>query len=214
MSDKDSRIICVNKEEGWTSYDVVRVYKKKLNTKKIGHAGTLDPFATGLLILLVGSATKKFDEFQTYKKEYIATVVFGKETNTYDREGTVTYTYPDLFTLNKNTLEKGLENSLGRIQQLPPIYSALKINGKPAYRLARKGKEVTLNPRTVEVYKAEIISINENIATIRYVVSSGTYIRSLAHDLGKYLGCGAYLHALHRTQIGPYTLEGAEKIQK
>jgi tRNA pseudouridine55 synthase len=179
---------------------------------KIGHAGTLDPFATGLLILLLGNNTKRFDEFQAYKKEYVATIRFGIETETYDKDGQVTRRYDGEVVLDKTTLLQTLHKFTGEIQQVPPRHSAVKIHGKRAYEFARKGKAVSVPPRNVSVYEAELLSCEADTATIRFLVSSGTYIRSLAHDIGKELHYGAHLSALRRTKIGPYSVEDAERV--
>lgn len=235
-------ILLIDKESGWTSNDVVTVLKKKLNPNpkkklgqnekkfRIGHAGTLDPFATGLLLIMIGDATKKFSELQNLKKEYIAEIEFGKETDTYDIDGVATTQSleflngfnggsPSLLegTWGEASLTKILgKNFSGKILQTPPIYSALKVNGKRAYDLAREGKEIKnweeSKKREVEIYEWEILNLDKNILKARFVVSSGTYIRSIAYDLGKLTGYGAYLKTLRRTKIGDYAVGNATKI--
>jgi tRNA pseudouridine55 synthase len=211
-------ILLIDKEVGWTSNDVVRKLKGMLNrdeVKKIGHAGTLDPFATGLLLIMLNEGTKKFDHLQTLKKEYIAEIEFGKVTDTYDVTGEVVEEYKREIILEKEKLENILQEKFsGKISQLPPKYSALKVAGKRAYDLARQGKEVNLEPRVVEIYKSEILHIEKNVLLLRVVVSSGTYIRSLAHDLGRELGVGAYCKSLRRTKIGEYDVQDARKINQ
>jgi len=208
-----SNILLINKPEGITSYDVIRYLKQNFGVKKIGHAGTLDPAASGLLIILIDDATKRFDEFQKYPKEYIATVEFGKTTDTYDSEGKITFIYDKPFKLNRSELDNVLKNFVGEIEQSPPAFSAVKISGKPAYKLARAGKQFETKPKKVTVYETEILDIRDKQITIRFVVSSGTYIRSLAFDLGKKLGYGAFLSDLVRAKIGPYKLDDAQNLK-
>ncbi|KKQ35847.1 MAG: tRNA pseudouridine synthase B [Candidatus Nomurabacteria bacterium GW2011_GWB1_37_5] len=179
---------------------------------KIGHAGTLDPMATGLLVVLLGDATKKFAEFQKLKKEYEAVIEFGKKTDTYDKEGKIVFDYDKSFEINQEQVEKALNNFVGKINQVPPPHSAVKVSGRRAYDLARAGKKFELAPKQVEVYEAKILRIKDKRLWINFTVSSGTYIRSLAHDLGEMLGYGAYLTELRRTKIGDYDVKDAEKI--
>jgi tRNA pseudouridine55 synthase len=224
-------ILLVDKEVGWTSADVVNVLKKKLNPKnsdlskiklnqnekrfRIGHAGTLDPFATGLLLVLVGDATKKFDELQGLKKEYIAEIEFGKDTDTQDVDGKVVAEFEGKMVFSKEKIVEVLKkNFTGKIQQIPPHYSAIKINGKRAYDLARAGKVVEIKPREVEIYEWEILDFSENILKLRLLVSSGTYIRTIANDLGQFLGYGAYCKSLRRTKIGEYSVIDAKKVSE
>jgi len=210
--DRRGRILLIDKPAGWSSYDVIRVLKREFAGEKIGHAGTLDPMATGLLVALVGEETKRFAEFQRYDKEYEAVVEFGAATDTYDREGRVVARYPGELKLDRTALTRALEKLSGDILQVPPPYSAAKVKGVRAYRLARKGETPALAPKRVEIYRAELAKIEGTRAHLRFLVSSGTYIRSLAHDLGERLGYGAHLVALRRTRIGPYRVEDARRM--
>jgi tRNA pseudouridine55 synthase len=210
-SPKEGSILLVDKPTGVSSYDVIRILKKKFPGQKIGHAGTLDPMATGLLIVLLGKATKRFDEFQGVQKEYIADITFGQKTDTYDADGKVIWEYGKPFGIDTKTLEEVLMHFTGTFDQTPPAHSAVKINGKRAYELARKEKEVMLSPRPITVYESELLSIEGKTARVRFLVSSGTYIRSLAYDIGEKFGVGAYLSALRRTKIGEYSIAGAKK---
>ncbi len=225
-------ILLIDKPKNWSSYDVIRFLKPKLKVKKIGHAGTLDPMATGLLIILLGDATKRFDEFQGVKKEYEAVIEFGKKTDTYDREGKVIFEYKKTFKISKKEIEIALKNFTGKIKQKPPPHSAIKIGGKRAYELARSGKIFELAPREVEVYEAKVLKVLGKKVWVKFVVSSGTYIRSLANDLGEVvglkqsdgsfgrtshgevLGYGAYLYDLKRTKIGEYSLDQAKRPEE
>jgi tRNA pseudouridine55 synthase len=218
-------ILLIDKEVGWTSNDVVSKLKNILQPrpKKIGHAGTLDPFATGLLLIMLNEGTKKFDSLQGLKKEYVTEIEFGKETDTYDVTGQVVFENENIGTidLDPEQIQKILEkNFSGKIQQVPPIFSALKIDGKRAYDIARKKGKVDelkekfeeVKKREVEIYESEILKIEKNILTLRLVVSSGTYIRSVAHDLGQLTGYGAYCKSLRRTKIGEFYVSDAKKI--
>ena len=205
-------ILLVDKPKGWSSYDVIRFLKRKFGGIKIGHAGTLDPMATGLLVILLGDATRKFGEFQKLPKEYVATLEFGKETDTFDAEGRVIWEYGEEIEVNREHLEKTLGEFRGEIMQTPPTHSALKIGGRPAYKLARAGEAPEMMPRKVFVYEARILNIGsaDKTAEILFLVSSGTYIRSLARDIGRALGYGAHLSALRRTKIGDFSAERAK----
>lgn len=210
----DQNIILINKSYGWTSYDVVRYLKKNKKFKKIGHAGTLDPMATGLLIILTNEYTKKFSEFQNFPKTYEAEITFGQKTDTYDGDGAVIYTHPSPFLITTYKIENILTNFLGTIEQRPPIYSAVHVAGKRAHHLARKGEDIILPSKKVTIYSARILSVVENKVSIEFCVSSGTYIRSIAYDMGELLGVGAFLSKLHRTKIGEYTIQDAFSISK
>lgn len=199
-----------NKPAGWTSYDVVKLLKKKLGLKKIGHAGTLDPNALGLLIILVGKATKKFDYFQNLEKEYEAVVYLGKTTDTYDVEGKTMSEYKGKIKIKKDEFLKILKSFEGESLQTPPAFSALKIKGKPAYKLARKGELPKLTPRRIFIKKIELQKISIPRIYLKIICSSGTYIRSLVYDLGGKLGYGAFLEKLKRTRIGSFNLKDAK----
>lgn len=203
-------IIFVDKPAGITSFGAVarvrRILSERAGKKvKVGHTGTLDPFATGLLILMAGKATKKAMEFTKLDKVYEATICLGSVSTTGDPEGEISETgveIPDLETIKEAT-----KCFVGKIQQTPPAFSAIKINGQRAYKLARQGKAVEMPSREVEIYSLDILSYEKPYLKIRTHVSSGTYIRTLAEDLGKKLGCGAYTKELRRTQIADYKID-------
>jgi tRNA pseudouridine55 synthase len=203
-------IIFVDKPAGMTSFGAVARVRRILSQReghkvKVGHTGTLDPFATGLLILLAGKATKKAPELTKKDKVYEATIRLGEVSTTGDPEGEITKTGAKM--PSREEIAEVLRRFIGKTEQKPPIFSAIKINGQRAYKLARKGQEVEMPSRTVEIYDIEQISYSEPVLQIRTHVSSGTYIRTLAEDIGKALGCGAYCSALRRTQIADYKLD-------
>lgn len=204
-----SGFLLVDKPVGPTSHDVVDMVRRALHTRKVGHAGTLDPFASGLLILAVGSKTKEISKFVGLDKAYEATVRFGATSDTMDRTGTIEQ--KDCSPISQTELEAALEKFRGEIDQTPPMYSAKKVGGKKLYELAREGKEIERKPVRVTIHELELVSFSWPTAVIRTRVSSGTYIRALADDIGKELGCGAYLEELRRTRIGTYTVEDAVK---
>ena len=189
----------------WTSFDVVKKIRNTIKIKKVGHAGTLDPLATGLLIVCTGKFTKKINEYMAQEKEYTGTFTLGATTPTFDLESE-----PENFqSVDAITEEKIIETSkkfTGEILQVPPVHSAIKQKGKPVYLLARKGVEVKLEPRKITIHKFEITNINFPVISFKVVCTTGTYIRSLANDFGVALGCGAYLSSLCRTRIGNFTL--------
>jgi tRNA pseudouridine55 synthase len=195
----------------WTSFDVVNKLRRILKIKKIGHAGTLDPLATGLLIVCVGKMTKKIEQFMGLEKEYTGTFVIGQTTPSHDLETQVSEPQ-DISSITANQVHVAAKSFMGIIDQLPPLHSAIKIDGKRAYKFARKGKEVELKKRSVEIKEFEITSIQFPLLSFRIVCSKGTYIRSIARDLGEMLGVGAYLSQLCRTRIGEYKLENAMNI--
>ena len=205
------QLLLLNKPLGWTSFDVVNKLRYKLKIKKIGHAGTLDPLATGLLIICTGKMTKQIEEFMGLEKEYTGTFVIGQTTPSYDLETEVTQPV-DISSVTEASILKAVKTLTGTISQLPPAHSAIKIGGKRAYKFARQGKEVELKPREVEVSEFEVTSIALPMITFRVVCSKGTYIRSLARDLGESLGVGAYLSQLCRTRIGNFKLEDALSV--
>lgn len=203
----------VYKPRGITSHGVIAKLRRVLNIKQIGHTGTLDPFAEGVLPVCVGKSTRLI-EYLADDKEYIATVQFGKSTATYDLEGDVTSTYDKKTTLDE--ILGHLESFRGEISQLPPIYSALKVNGKKLYEYAREGKEVEIQPRNVFIEKIELINFDETDQTAEILIkcSKGTYIRSIAHDLGGLCGCGGHLIKLVRTQAGKFLVEKSIKLEE
>ena len=204
-------VINIYKPKGMTSHDVVSVLRKKLNIKQVGHTGTLDPFAEGVLPVCVGKATRLIEYFED-DKEYLATVQFGSQTTTYDLEGNITQT--SSIKITQTNLEKALEAFRGEILQTPPIYSAIKVNGKKLYEYAREGKEVKIEPRKVTIYKIELKSFDEikQQAEISIKCSKGTYIRSIANDLGENLGCYGHLIKLERTQAGKFVVENSVQL--
>ncbi len=202
----------VYKPEGITSHDVVAKLRRVTKIKQIGHTGTLDPFASGVLPVCIGKATRLI-EFLNDDKEYIATVQFGKNTDTYDREGEITARFDKKVT--RGEVETALCGFTGEISQMPPIYSAIKVNGKKLYDYAREGKNVEIKPRNVKIYKIELLDFDENnqIAKILVNCSKGTYIRSIAFDLGAKLNCGGYLANLVRTKAGMFGIENSVKLE-
>ena len=208
--DKD-RVLLINKPFGWTSFDVVNKLRYKLKIKKIGHAGTLDPLATGLLIICSGKMTKRIEEFMGLEKEYTGKFVLGKSTPSHDLETEVSEE-KDISSLTEEDIRNATHALTGNISQLPPLHSAIRIGGKRAYQFARKGQDIDLKHRDVEVKEFEITGIALPEATFRIVCSKGTYIRSIARDFGNALGVGAYLTDLCRTRIGHFKLENADNI--
>ena len=207
-------VIIVDKEKGKTSFDEIRKIRKirkEYNIKKVGHTGTLDPLATGVLPILVGEATKLSDYLMDHDKEYIAILTLGEKRSTGDSEGEVILK-EKVPVLNKDKIEEVLKKFVGRITQVPPIYSAIKINGKKLYEYARKGEEVEIKPREVTIYSIELIEIKENNITFKVHCSKGTYIRSLCEDIAKELGTVGYMSCLRRTRVGKFTLNDVGKV--
>jgi tRNA pseudouridine55 synthase len=204
-------ILLVHKEVGRTSHDVVDAVRRTFKTRRVGHAGTLDPLATGLLVVAVGPATRFLQYLPLEPKEYVATIAFGRATSTYDLEGESTFEGPVPDDL-AGSLENALPKFKGLISQLPPMYSAVKVDGKPLYHYARQGKMMDREPRTVHIDVFDYQILNQSTIRARIVCSGGTYIRSLAHDLGEAMGCGAHLTALERTRVGRFGLEDAQTL--
>jgi tRNA pseudouridine55 synthase len=198
-------ILNINKPTGMTSHDVVAIVRKTLKQKRVGHAGTLDPAAGGVLPVCVGQATRVAEYLSESGKAYQADVIFGIVTDTYDAEGEVVRS-ADATNLTLSQIQAALPHFLGRQMQNPPRYSAIKIAGQPAYKYARKGEEVKLEPRPIEITRLTILTWESPRLTLAVECSKGTYIRSLAYDLGELLGCGAHLGALVRTRSGPFLL--------
>ena len=205
------RSIIFNKPLKWTSFDLVNKFRYKLSRKlkvkkiKVGHAGTLDPLATGVMIVCTGKATKRIDEFQYQTKEYVATLKLGETTPSFDLEKEIDGVYPTEH-ITREEVEKVLQSFVGTIQQIPPVFSACKVDGKRAYELARKGEEVELKSKTLVIDEMELLECDLRVIKIRVVCSKGTYIRALARDIGVALQSGAHLIALERTRIGDITL--------
>ena len=204
-------VLIIDKPAGLTSHDVVNRVRRILNQRSVGHLGTLDPMATGVLPLVVGSFTRLAQFYTTSEKTYEGTIRFGFSTDTYDAEGEPTSPLQDV-TLDQDQLEVIAATFRGVIEQFPPPFSAKKIQGVPAYKLARKHKEVVLQPVQVEIKEFEILSIDAARAHFRARVASGTYMRSVAHDMGKALGCGAHLESLRRTAVAEFTLADAHTL--
>lgn len=200
----DGKLILIDKPLHWTSFDIIRKLRNLLRIKKIGHAGTLDPLATGLLIVCTGKFTKKINEYMAQEKEYTGHFTLGAITPTYDLESEPEL-FKDVSFVNESLVQKVTQQFTGEIEQLPPLYSAIKKDGVPLYQLARKGEEVELKPRKVIIDQFEITNIALPVVEFKIVCSTGTYIRSLANDFGAALGCGAYLSSLRRTRIGAFT---------
>ena len=213
MNFEEGQTLLFDKPLHWTSFDLVKKVRGMIKIKKVGHAGTLDPLATGLMILCTGKHTKGIDQIQGQEKVYEATFCLGATTASYDAE------YPpenekDTDFLTQEIVETAMKAFSGEIEQMPPAFSALQINGKRAYELARKGKEVILNTRQVHIYDFHLLEYDSPQRIVAYVrCSKGTYIRSLIHDLGQALGTGGYLTGLKRTAIGEYRLEDAWTIE-
>jgi len=210
-------VIPVNKPYKWTSFDVVNKIRTLIKFAggikiKIGHAGTLDPLATGLLILCTGKLTKKIKEFQDMEKEYTGTITLGATTPSFDLETEIDEIF-DISHINAQQIIKATKNFIGNIQQIPPCFSAKKINGKKAYEYARKKEKIILEPRNVTISKFEITNIDLPNVDFKVICSKGTYIRSLAYDFGKSLTSGAYLSSLCRIRIGNIKLEDAFEIK-
>lgn len=204
-------VFLIDKPFEWTSFDVVKKVRNALQIKKVGHAGTLDPLATGLLIVCSGKKTKSIDTFMGQEKEYTGTYVLGKTTESFDLEREIV-DVADPFHLTLEEIENAASQLTGDIMQIPPAHSAIKIGGKRVYESARKGIEVKIDPRPVQVSVFEITRMELPEIDFRIVCSKGTYIRSLARDLGEILGVGAYMSALVRTRIGEFKLEDAEGL--
>ncbi|MBI4975492.1 tRNA pseudouridine(55) synthase TruB [Candidatus Peregrinibacteria bacterium] len=203
--------LLIDKEKGWTSFDVVKKVRGIFGEKKVGHTGTLDPLATGLLILALGKCTKLVGFLSCMDKEYEFSAKFGYVSDTYDAEGKIEkYANYDGSVLSENEIKSVIDkNFIGEILQVPPKYSALKVKGKRACDLARKGKDFVLNPRKIKIYSFDIVSLKWPNAAFKVKCGSGTYVRSLVNDLGVLLGVGAYVESLRRTKIGTYNVKGA-----
>lgn len=217
----EGEILYFDKPYEWSSFDVVNrvrgaicryLKQKKL---KVGHAGTLDPLATGVMIICTGKATKRIEELQYGVKEYVATMQLGATTPSFDMEHPVDATYPTDH-INRKLIEEALKKFLGEIWQIPPVYSAIKVDGKRAFDYARKGKDVELKPKLLVIDEIEILEFDQEkmLLTIRVVCSKGTYIRALARDIGEALNSGAYLTALRRTRVGDVRIEQCLKMEE
>ncbi|MEO9022165.1 MAG: tRNA pseudouridine(55) synthase TruB [Ginsengibacter sp.] len=209
----EGRALLIDKPLEWTSFDVIRKIRDIIKIRKVGHAGTLDPLATGLLIVCTGKFTKRINEYMAQEKEYTGSITLGAVTPTYDLERE-----PENFKpfdgITEELIRETTKQFTGEILQTPPIHSAIKQKGKPVYLLARKGIEVILQPRKITIHEFEITKIEMPVISFRVVCTTGTYIRSLANDFGAVLGCGGYLSKLRRTRIGNFKVEDAMSMEE
>jgi tRNA pseudouridine55 synthase len=208
-------ILVVDKPSGISSFGVVRGVKRWLKLRKVGHTGTLDPFASGVLPLAINEGTKTVPFLGEEEKEYVATLKLGVETDTYDRTGKITAaTDLDRFQLDDETIKGVIGGFVGRVEQIPPMFSAVKYRGKPLYKLARRGTIVEREPRVAEIMGIWITGIRLPSVSLKVVCSRGTYVRALAHDIGRKLRCGAHLVELHRMRSGPFAIEDAVPFRR
>lgn len=218
MNFQEGEVLCFDKPYGWTSFALVAKVRyllcRKMQVKKlkVGHAGTLDPLATGVLVLCTGRATKRIDELQAHTKEYVATLRLGATTPSFDMEKPVDAEYPTEH-ITKELVEETLKRFVGTIEQVPPAFSACKVDGNRAYDLARKGQEVNLKPKILVIDELELLRCDLPDIEIRVVCSKGTYIRALARDIGLALQSGAYLTALRRTRVGEVRVEDCLSVE-
>ena len=217
MNFVDGEVLCIDKPLGWTSFDAVKRLRgavmRRMGVRKfkVGHAGTLDPLATGVMIVCTGKATKRIEELQAGVKEYIATMALGATTPSFDLETDIDATYPTEH-IGRKMVEDVLIRFTGRIEQVPPAYSACKVDGKRAYTMARKGKEVELKAKVLVIDEIELLDFKPEEITVRVVCSKGTYIRALARDIGLALGSGAHLTALRRTRVGDVKVDDCMSV--
>lgn len=215
----DGETLYIDKPYGWTSFDAVKrirgAIQRRLNEKKIkvGHAGTLDPLATGVMVVCTGRATKRIEELQADVKEYVAEIALGATTPSFDLETEIDAMYP-VDHITKEAIIGVLPQFIGRVEQVPPAFSAIKVNGKRAYDCARKGKAVELKPKILVIDSIELLDYSDHVAKIRVVCSKGTYIRALARDIGKALGSGGHLRSLRRTRVGNITIEECLTVEQ
>ena len=215
----EGEILYIDKPLHWTSFDAVKrvrsIMSRRLKIKKIkvGHAGTLDPLATGVMIVCTGKATKRIDELQAHTKEYVATIALGATTPSYDLETEIDATYPTEH-ITREMVDEVLKKFTGRIEQVPPAFSACKIDGKRAYKMARKGKEVELKAKILVIDEIELLEYSQQSIVVRVVCSKGTYIRALARDIGAALNSGGHLTALRRTRVGDVKVEECLTVEQ
>lgn len=209
---EEGGLLLINKDEGWTSFDIVRKIKYLLKIKKVGHAGTLDPLASGLVIVAVGKGTKLLNSIQNDDKQYVGNIKLGVTTPSYDRE-TEEENSIDISNLTNEQISENQKNFLGEIEQYPPVFSAVKFNGKRAYEFARKKIDIPLESRKVVVSKFDIINFDLPYLKFRIDVSKGFYVRSFAYDFGRKIGIPSYLYSLQRTRVGEFFLEDAIRIE-
>lgn len=219
MNYENGVVLYINKPLQWTSFDVVNktryMLRRALSVKKIkvGHAGTLDPLATGVMIVCVGKETKNIDTYTNHDKEYVATIKLGATTPSYDKESEEDAQYP-IDHITKDLLEQSLQQFVGEFDQIPPVFSAIRVNGRHAYELARQNKDVKMKPRKIKIYEIELLDVSLPYCTFRVSCSKGTYIRSLAHDIGKTLNSGAYLTNLVRTKVGTISIDDCITLEQ
>jgi len=209
-----SGVLVVDKPIGLTSHDVVQVIRRGTGIRRAGHTGTLDPRASGVLVVLVGPAVRLSEYVSASDKRYQATIHLGSSTDTYDADGTINSPTISVESITEEQFNETLQRFVGTIEQVPPPYSAVKVKGRKAYEMARQGEEVDLEPRTIQVYTLEVLEWAPPEVVVDVYCSSGTYVRSLAHDLGKELGCGAHLIGLRRTKSGRFTLRDAVPLRR
>ena len=209
---EEGRVLLIDKPLDWTSFDVIRKIRNLVKIKKVGHAGTLDPLATGLLIVCTGKFTKKINEYMAQEKEYTGTITLGAVTPTFDLESEP-QNFKSTDAISEEMIRDKTKEFTGEILQMPPIHSAIKQKGKPVYLLARKGVDVVLEPRKIIIQEFEITHISLPVISFKVICSTGTYIRSLANDFGAALGCGGYLSKLRRTRIGNFKVEDALSME-
>ena len=208
-----SGVLVIDKPIGYTSHDIVQIVRRGTKIRRVGHTGTLDPRASGVLVVLIGPSVRLSEYISASDKRYQAVIHLGSSTDTYDSEGVVTQSDVEM-DVDEATFEEALQTFSGEISQVPPPYSAVKVHGRKAYEMARKGEKVELAPRTITVYNLETLEWAPPEAVVDVFCSSGTYIRSLAHDVGEKLGCGAHLIGLRRTKSGQFTLREAIPLKK
>ena len=215
----EGEILYIDKPLHWSSFDAVKrvrgimARRLKIKKMKVGHAGTLDPLATGVMIVCTGKATKRIDELQAHTKEYVATIALGATTPSFDLETEIDATYPTEH-ITREIVEEVLKKFTGRIEQVPPAFSACKIDGKRAYKMARKGKEVELKAKILVIDEIELLEYSQQSIVVRVVCSKGTYIRALARDIGAALNSGGHLTALRRTRVGDVKVEDCLSVEQ
>lgn len=205
-------LLVIDKPTGPTSHDIVNIVRRGTQIRKVGHTGTLDPYASGVLLILLGSATRLAEYLLEVDKEYLATIRFGAATSTFDAAGRITATRP--FTFREETLAAKMQTFIGERLQVPPVYSAIKIGGRKAYDMARAGEDVEMAPRKVHIYELALLRWESPNAVVRVRCSRGTYIRSIAHDIGEAMGSHAHLVTLRRIRLGPFSVEHATLLDE
>lgn len=219
MNFLEGEILYIDKPYTWTSFDAVKrirgalLRRMRIKKLKVGHAGTLDPLATGVMIVCTGRATKQIESLQAGVKEYVATIALGATTPSFDLETEIDATYPTDH-ITREAVERTLRRFVGRIEQVPPSFSACKVDGERAYRKARRGDEVVIKPKILVIDEIELLEFSPTSITVRIVCSKGTYIRALARDIGKELGSGGHLTALRRTRVGDITVDKCMTVDK